>query len=266
MKKMLFAILMIAAIISLSLTTSAQNNLLSDGAALLTQNEAYVISDLLERLSAEAQADIAVITVDSYDGYNIEVFTEKLCDDGFTDNGIVLLISIDTREYCLTKCGNVEHAIDGAGLDFIEESFIPYLSDGNYYVAFSVFASLSAEAIKEYNSTGECFGGEGFKPDVEVSDDGTVTLTEGSRPVSHYVICIVVGLILALISMLIMQRGMKTVKSQNYAADYIVRGSLDIRVSSDRFLYKTVTKTPKPQSHSSSGKGFSGGRSSSGRF
>ena len=98
--------------------------------------------------------------------------------------------------------------------------------------------------------------------------DGTVIITEGSRPISHYVTCLVIGLVLAFVAMLIMQSGMKTVKSQNFAGNYIVSGSLKMRVSSDRFLYRTVSKTPKPKSNNSSGsfRGGGSGRSSSGRF
>ncbi len=265
MKKLFSAILVITLIISLSLTAWAQS-FLTDDADLLTLAEESDLSQLLEEYSDEVGSGIAIKTVDYYIGNNIESYTEALCDGGLMTDGILLLVSMDTREYCLTKCGQVEYAIDDRGLDYIEEAFLPYLSDGEYYTAFCIFARLSANAIKEYNDTGKIYGGDDFAPDVEISDDGTVIVTEGNRPLSHYVICVVLGLLLGLISMLIMQRGMKTVKSQNYATDYVVHGSLSIRVSSDRFLYRTVTKTPKPQSNSSSGRGVSGGRSSSGRF
>ena len=268
MKKLFYPILVIAIVISLSLVATAQSPLLSDNADLLSDDEEITLSALLEAMSDHAKTDIAVMTIDFYHGSDIESYTEAFCDDGFMEDGILLVVSMSTREYCLTKCGTVQNMIDDAGLDYIEEAFIPYLTDGEYLTAFSVFASLSRDAIDAYNDSGEIYDGEDFAPQIHVSSDGSVTISEGSRPLSHYVICVAIGLVLALVAMLIMQSGMKTVKSRNYAGDYVIDGSLALRTSSDRFLYRTVSKTPKPQSNGSSGRGFSGGsgRSSSGRF
>ncbi len=268
MKKLFYATLVIAIIISLSLIATAQSPLLSDNADLLSDDEESTLSALLDEMSVAAGRDIAVMTIDFYHGSDIESYTETLCDDGFMEDGILLVVSMSTREYCLTKCGAVQDMIDDAGLDYIEEAFIPYLTDGEYLTAFSIFASLSRDAIDAYNDSGEIFEGEDFAPLIDVSSDGTATVTKGHRPLSHYVICVIAGLVLALVAMLIMQSGMKTVKSRNYAGDYVIDGSLALRTSSDRFLYRTVSKTPKPQSNGSSGRGFSGGsgRSSSGRF
>lgn len=265
MKKLFSAILVITLLISLFLTASAQS-FLTDDAHLLSSKERADLSQLLEEYSNETGADISIMTIDCYQGNDIESYTESLCDGGLMSDGILLLVSMNTREYCLTKCGKIENAINDNGLDYIEDAFIPYLSEGEYYTAFCIFASLTADAITEYKVTGKIYGGDDFKPDIEISHDGKVIVTQGSRPLSHYVICVVIGLLLGLFSMFIMQRGMRTIKSRNLASDYIVHGSLSMRVSSDRFLYRTVTKTPKPQSNSSSGRGVSGGRSSSGRF
>ncbi len=268
MKKALFVITLFLLTALLTLTASATGSLLSDGANLLSADEEASLLTLLEECSSDASANIAVVTVYFYDGYDIERYAEDFCDDGFMYNGIVLLISKSTREYCITKCGPVEYAIDDAGLDFIEDAFLPYLSDGDYYVAFSIFAKLSRGALVEYNSSGTVYAGDDFRPNIQISSDGKVIITEGSRPLYHYVICLVIGLAIALVVMLVMQRGMKTVRSLDFAGGYIVNGSLEIRVSTDRFLYRTVSKTPKPKSNNSHG-GFHGGgsgRSSSGRF
>ncbi len=267
MKKLFFTLALLILVTALTLPCLASKALLSDGAGLLDITESAELLSLLESCSEQAGADIAIVTVDSYEGYDIELYTESLCDSGFMTDGIVLLVSTGTREYCLTKCGEAEYAIDQAGLDFIEEAFVPYLSNGDHYTAFTVFAKLSEKALSEYSSTGNVYEGDDFSPDISISDSGTVIITEGKRPFFHYLICVGIGLAIALVAMLIMQSGMKTVKSQDRAGSYIIDGSLALQVSSDRFLYRTVSKTPKPKSSSSSGRSGGGsGRSSSGRF
>lgn len=58
-----------------------------------------------------------------------------------------------------------------------------------------------------------------------------------------------VGLVIALIITGIMRSSMKSVRFNNAAANYIVRGSMNITRSRDMYLYSTVTKIPKPQNN-----------------
>ena len=55
------------------------------------------------------------------------------------------------------------------------------------------------------------------------------------------------GFIVAFIVTGIMRSQLNGAKLKSNAHDYVKRESLDIRVSRDLFLYRTVSKVPKPQ-------------------
>jgi uncharacterized protein len=76
-----------------------------------------------------------------------------------------------------------------------------------------------------------------------------------------------VGLIVALIVILILRGQLKSVRYRAAASDYIKPGSMKVTVSRDMFLYRTVSRRPRPKSNSSSGfSGGSRGSRGSGRF
>jgi len=69
------------------------------------------------------------------------------------------------------------------------------------------------------------------------------------------------------ISVFVMASQLKSVRPQTAARNYMKPNSLNLTVSRDLFLYRTVTRTPRPKSNSSSGgRGSSGGGSRSGSF
>ena len=56
-----------------------------------------------------------------------------------------------------------------------------------------------------------------------------------------------VGLLVALIVTLIMKGQLKSVRFQRAASSYIRSGSFHLTQSYDLFLYRNVTRTPKPK-------------------
>lgn len=60
-------------------------------------------------------------------------------------------------------------------------------------------------------------------------------------------ICIGIGMLIGLVAVLIMRSQLKSVRPNNAAADYVVRGSFQLRHSRDIFLYRHVHRTPKPK-------------------
>ena len=63
------------------------------------------------------------------------------------------------------------------------------------------------------------------------------------NPVRSFIICLVIGLIIALIAVGSMKAKLKTVHRRNEASDYQKKDSLKLEVSTDNFLYKKVNKT-----------------------
>ena len=61
------------------------------------------------------------------------------------------------------------------------------------------------------------------------------------------VICIIIGVVIGLITVLVMKSQLKSVYKQDGAQAYVTANSLELRVRTDRFLYENTTRTPKPK-------------------
>ena len=62
-------------------------------------------------------------------------------------------------------------------------------------------------------------------------------------------ICLGVGLLVGLITVLIMKGQLRSVRSQSAAGDYMVPGSFRLTQRHDLFLYRTVTRMERPQNN-----------------
>ena len=77
---------------------------------------------------------------------------------GEKKSGIMLMVSMKERQWNMCTTGDAIDAFTDAGLDYIGETFITYLSDEKYNKAFTTFARLSdkflnqAEKGKPYDS------------------------------------------------------------------------------------------------------------------
>ena len=261
-----------------------QKPLLVDDADLLTAAEEATLLSLLEQKSAAVNADIAVVTVDGTDGQDVETFAYDYYDfngygQGDDNDGVLLLISMEERDYMIVTTGFCIDAITDYGLEKVEADFLPTLSVGAYAEAFRIFANdcetLIAAAREGniydyYVSTSDSDNGYGgYYNDAYNYFDGDSYLPADYNKFnvgSNALLALVIGLVLALITAFSMKSNLKSVRRQYAAANYVVPGSLALRTNEDRFLYATVAQTPIPQhteDHSShSGPGFTGGGSS----
>jgi len=62
-------------------------------------------------------------------------------------------------------------------------------------------------------------------------------------------VCIGIGLLIGLITVLVMRSQLKSVRPQNAAMNYVIPGSFQLRHSRDIFLYRNVTRTPRPKNN-----------------
>ena len=71
------------------------------------------------------------------------------------------------------------------------------------------------------------------------ASDGTATTRD---PVSVVLISLAIGLVVGLVTVLLMWRGMSTVRKQKRADSYTRKDSFSLEESRDIFLYSTVTR------------------------
>lgn len=251
MKKKMFAFLcsMILCFM-MAIPTFAESSRLVDDAQLLTSSEASELLSTLNEISERQQVDIVVVTVNSLDGKSAMDYADDYYDyNHYKKDGILFLISMGERDWWISTTGYGITAVTDAGLSYISEEFLPDLSDGNYYEAFTTYAELCDEFITQAK-TGNPY---------DVGNLPKKPFDKGKNAI----IGLVIGIVVAFFVTGSMKAQLKTVRSQSGATNYIKQGSMKLNHSSERFLYRNVMKREKPKETSSSGSGGSSTHKSS---
>lgn len=237
MKKRITALLLVLVLgLFLALPAAASQGvktygLIDDGADLLTEEQEAQLTAYLKSLGEKLDISLVVVTVDSLGSKSPKSYADNYYDTyGFLPDGALFLVSMEYRDWWVSTTGKCEDEISS---DKIEDAAVSYLSSGDYYDAFQAFAQSC-----EKQMTPAYFLGA--------------------------VICIAIGVVVALAVTLTLRSQMKSVRPQHSAASYICPGSLHITTSRDIYLYRTHTVTAKPKSNSSGSHSGSSGRSHGG--
>lgn len=239
MRKILSVLLLLSLLFTLALTVSAQSEqyvatvLIDDQANLLTEAEHFALSNLT--VPAVFPLDIVISTVESIDDATPEQFADERYNSiSNSENGILLLVAMESRDWYILTVGNVRDIISDNDCQTMADRFLPDLSDGNYYVAFDAFLT------------------------------NLFTDTDSDYTIILVLVPLVVGIAVGGIVILIMRSKMNSAKPQRTATNYLKNGSFSLDQHLDFYLYSHVTKTPRPQSNSSSSSSSRGG--SGGKF
>ena len=229
--------------------------LLVDDAGLLTEEEADALLDKLEEISERQECEVAVVTVDSLEGKTSQDYADDFYDYngygyGKDDDGILLLISMEDRDYAITTYGFGITAFTDAGLQYVVNDFKPALSGGRYGDAFNDFADCCDKFLTQAH-TGEPYDGDNMPK-------GTV------HPV-YIPISLAIGFLISLLIGRSKSAKLKSVRKKESAADYQVAGSMRLYQNSDVLVASNVTSRVVSSSSGSSSGGSSTHTSSSGR-
>lgn len=215
---------------------------LSDDAGLLSESENENILNELDEISVRQKMDIVIVTSEDLEGRSTATeYADDIYDDcnfGYGENhdGVLLLISMEDRDWAISTCGYGITVFNDAGIDYIGEQIKPFLSDGEYAEAFNTFAELCDDFISQARND---------KP------YSRTTLPRAPLSLIWIPVSIAAGVIIALITVGIMKSKLKTVRFQTAANSYVKKDSLNITNSNDLFLYHTVTRTEKPKDNDS---------------
>ena len=212
---------------------TVQEQLVYDDADLLSDAEEAALTQRLADVSGKYSAQMVICTISSMDGGDIDEFVDYLYDTmgfGYSENrdGVLLLVCMDPREYRILSNGFAGVAIDPDAIDKISDVIVGYLSSSNYTGAFDQFADECAYYLDGY------INGFAF--------DSTKSLGYA----------VLIGLALGLIVAFVLKGQLKSVRSQTFAQEYVRKGSMHLTISNDIFLYRTVSRTKKEKSNSSS--------------
>ena len=250
MKRKLLSLLLVLCL-CLGLCICAQaagETLVYDEAGLLSPTEESELCEKLEKISSSYNAQVLIVTVSSVPDGDLDGYVEYLYDSedfGYGENrdGVLLLLSMDPREYRILSDGFAADAITMEDIGSIAASIVSDLSCSNYADAFDTFAEECDYYLNGY------LNGFSFKT--------------GTR----LLISLVVGLVIGLIVVLVLKRQLKSVRQQDQANAYVKSGSMQLTHSSDLYLYRHVSRTRRETSRSSSRSGGGGSRNvGGGRF
>lgn len=241
MKKLISVFLCLILCMGLTLTvTAAEYPPVFDKAGILSDFDAQFLAERAQEVSQDAGIDIVILTVPSLEGKSAEDYADDYYDyNGYSENGVILLLAMAEREYHISTCGTVIDLLNDDVLYRMEEDFLPYLSEGEYDDAFLDF--INSVAV--------------YTIDDPLAD-AIVSIFFGS----------IAGVVVAGISLLVMRAGMNTKVSQYAAGDYLKDGSYNLNRNTDLFLYSQTSRRRKPENNTTrSGGGSTVHRSSSGR-
>lgn len=227
---------------------------LVDNAFLLSDDEVAKLTSKLDAISERQNLDVVVITVDSLEGHTPTGFADDVYDyNGFgmgqNRDGILLLLSMEERDWAISTHGYGITAFTDAGQKHMTDIFLGDISKGKYYQGFEKFADLADDFISQARS--------GAPYDVK-------NLPKKPMSPIWILISIVGGVLVGFISTGSMKSSLKSVSKQRVASKYLVDTSMAAFANNDLFLYSTVTKTEKKKESESSGGGSSTHTSSSG--
>ncbi len=240
MKNRLFILTLILCLLTaLVLPVCASPAYLVDGAELLNPMEAAEVEAKLSQISAQHGVDIVIVTVDSTGWQSPMAYADDYYDyNGYGPDGILLLISMEESDWWVSTTGYGITAVTDAGLQYMSDRFVPYLSDGEFSQAFLEFAQLCDQFLAQAE-TGDPYNSHNLPKDP--FDFGT-----------NLIIALVIGLVAALIVTGIMKGQLKSVRRQVRADAYITADGLQLTRSRDIFLYSHIHRRERPKSSSGS--------------
>lgn len=118
---------------------------LVDNADLLTDEEERLLSQELYAARKKLMFDLVIVTVNTTDGKTMNEFADDYYGKGYgcseKHNGALLLVNMDGREWRIRSSRGGVPSLSEDNLETLGEIIKPYLSEGEYYKAFSEFIS-----------------------------------------------------------------------------------------------------------------------------
>lgn len=229
---------------------ASQYRFVFDEAALLTTSEAEELDKAAADISARYGCGVYIVTLQDFTEYGSNVrsaaenyFLTRDLGLGSDDNGVLLMLSMQERDYALIAHGGLGNtAFTDYGKDVLSEAFLDDFRYDSWAAGFTDYLSASEEFL-------------------HAAAAGTpVDVARGSGMGLTLVMVLLIPALIAGIACAIMAASMKTAKRKTHANDY--SKGVQITNRHDRFITRTVVRQRIESSSSSSG----GTRVNSGGF
>lgn len=130
--------------------TVGNKKLVYDDAGLLNDQERQEVNRMANEYGPVQQTDFVIYTTNNPEYKDVQILTEDLYDSkgfgydkGF-GNTVILTMDMRNREVYLAGFGKAETLLNDQRLNQIREKITPYLSNGNYKMAFEQYIQTSS--------------------------------------------------------------------------------------------------------------------------
>ena len=241
-------ILLICVLLLLPLPCFAAGSAVIDHGNLLTPYEEEILDSRASSIAQTYGIDVVILTLDSLNGKETwETADDHYYAGGYSGNGILLLISMEYRDWEIATYGLVADRISNARTRQLFDKMANDLSADLFYEGFSVYLDAVDETLESYYLTDSTDGSFNFTSDIYEENDALQLL-----------VSLVIGAVVAGIVLSVMRSKMNTAKAQYGASNYLQEGSYHLNTQHDVYLYSNTTRVRRSQ-NSSSGGGSGGG-------
>lgn len=242
-------------------TTISGTDPVVDRADLLTFSEEAALRTNANDIELAHGCQVIIVTVNGLGGSSAQdyadwFFLNNGYGTGADRDGILLLVSMENRDYHISTHGFAIDAFTDNGLLYLEDGFLSDLSDGNYYDAFRAYQDRAEDMLS-------CYDGSATPEEREEMEEAEKAFSHKTPFAGISIGAAVLGFLGSLLPMSRLKKEVKTVHKQSNAGNYVRDNSLNVGVSRDIYLYANVTSHVIQRSSSSGGGGGLGGGGSS---
>lgn len=118
----------------------AENKAVYDEANLLSENDKIALADKLHQLEETYDIDIVLLTTNQAEGKSATAYADDFYDDnGFSEDGILMLIDMDNREIVISTSGKMIQYFTDERIESTIDTVYDDLVNANYNGSFSEF-------------------------------------------------------------------------------------------------------------------------------
>lgn len=205
-----------------------------DDAGILGASEADRLISKVNSISDEYKMDVVIVTVYSLDGKSSTAYADDYFDyngygQGDDRSGILLLISMEDRDWAISTRGEAIKVFNDDNLRALEDAMLPHLRNDDFNGGVFAFANECESVLKDFAHK------------------------EKMRAITRFPKALLIGLIFGFLIATGLKSQLKSVRSKAEASDYVRNGSFNLTTQRDLFLYSDVKSRPKPKESSGGG-------------
>ena len=225
-----------------------------DQAGLLSDSQREALEQKAAALSEQHQCSLYIVTVNDHTSLNYDVyeatkgiFTHYDLGWGAEKNGVILLLSLNARDYAFAGHGSSGETICSRESSWlIEDMFLDDFRNNDWYGGFEDFLDACDTQLSILENGEDVNAGADIVtgPDgLDYHDYNNPYETREPSILPRVLAVIFIPVAVALIVCSVFKAQMKTAREATRADEYLVPHSMRLRTKEDRFTHRTESRT-----------------------